>query len=68
MSRSVIGVIDYQLGNQSSVINLLRSLGFKVVFSFNPIHLDDSDILLLLTKKSFNPLEKTTFDCSLNMI
>lgn len=47
MSNLTVGIIDYGMGNHSSVTHSLRSIGFKVRISDDPQVLDQTNILIL---------------------
>jgi len=47
MSRVVVGVVDYGLGNHASLIHCLRDLGFRVHLSADTTELNRTDILIL---------------------
>lgn len=42
-----IAIVDYGMGNQASVVNTLRSLGYRVKLADSPAGLDDSQLLVL---------------------
>ena len=47
MSQMTIGLVDYGIGNHSSVIHCLRELDFRVRVSAEPAVLDEVDILVI---------------------
>ncbi|MBT9547227.1 MAG: imidazole glycerol phosphate synthase subunit HisH [Candidatus Sericytochromatia bacterium] len=47
MKVITVGVIDYGMGNQASVIHALRGLGFRVRMSANISELEQTEILIL---------------------
>lgn len=47
MSRITVGIVDYGLGNHASVLNSLRSLGYRCFVSEDVEVLNQADMLLL---------------------
>ena len=47
MNRRRIAIVDYRIGNQTSVLRLLRSLGHRCVLTREPAELDQADLLVL---------------------
>ncbi len=50
-----IGIVDYGIGNLSSITKSLLSLGFKVKLSYNHFELRESDLILLPGVGAFKP-------------
>ena len=46
-SRLTVGIVDYGVGNHTSVLRCVRELGFRVRISSQQDQLDQSDVLLL---------------------
>jgi glutamine amidotransferase len=46
-SRLVVSIVDYGVGNHTSVLLCLRKLGFRADISQKPDHLDQADVLIL---------------------
>jgi glutamine amidotransferase len=47
MRYVTVGIVDYGMGNNASVIHSLRYLGFRVSVSAEPDRLNDTDVLVL---------------------
>ena len=47
MNNVVVGVVDYGIGNISSVVNCIRRLGFRTKIGDNPESLEDTDLLVI---------------------
>jgi glutamine amidotransferase len=47
MKKISIGIVDYGMGNHSSIVNSLRDLGFRVKVSNQKLELDTVDVILL---------------------
>ena len=45
--RLTVGIVDYGVGNHTSVLRSVRQLGFRVRISTQPDQLDHADVLLL---------------------
>ena len=45
--RLTVGIVDYAVGNQNSVLRCVRQLGFRARISSLPDQLDEADVLLL---------------------
>ena len=45
--RPTVGIVDYGVGNHTSVLRCVRQLGFRARISQQPEHLDQADVLLL---------------------
>jgi len=45
--RLTVGIVDYGVGNHTSVLRCVRQLGFRARISPLPDHLDQADVLLL---------------------
>lgn len=45
--RLTVGIVDYGVGNHTSVLRCLRQLGFRARISPQPDQLDQADVLLL---------------------
>ena len=45
--RLTVGIVDYGVGNHTSVLRCVRQLGFRARISQQPEHLDQADVLLL---------------------
>jgi len=46
-ARLTVGIVDYGVGNHTSVLRSVRQLGFRVRISTQPDQLDHADVLLL---------------------
>lgn len=55
MSRHTVGVVDYGVGNHSSVRHALYDIGFRCRISDQPEVLDTCDVLLLPGVGAFRP-------------
>ena len=55
MNKLKIGIVDYGIGNQSSIQNCLKSIGFKTLISNEIEILEESQILLLPGVGAFEP-------------
>ena len=42
-----IGIIDYGMGNQGSIVNTLRSMDYKVSLARKPVQVKDKDLIIL---------------------
>ena len=42
--RLTVGIVDYAVGNQNSVLRCVRQLGFRVRISSLPDQLDEADV------------------------
>jgi imidazole glycerol-phosphate synthase subunit HisH len=47
MSRIIIGIVDYELGNHASLLHSLKKLNYRVLVSDEPSVLDQTDLLIL---------------------
>ncbi len=47
MNRRRVAVVDYGIGNQASVLRVLRQLGHRCYLSRDPAVLDEADLLIL---------------------
>ena len=47
MSRTIVGLVDYGVGNHASVSHALRDAGFRVRVAADELTLDTCDVLLL---------------------
>lgn len=45
--RLTVGIVDYGVGNHTSVLRCVRQLGFRARISLQPDQLDQADVLLL---------------------
>ena len=45
--RLTVGIVDYEVGNHTSVLRCVRELGFRARISSQPDQLDQADVLLL---------------------
>ena len=43
--RLTVGIVDYAVGNQTSVLRCVRQLGFRARISSQPDQLDEADVL-----------------------
>ena len=46
-SRLTVGIVDFGVGNHTSVLRCVRQMGFRARISHQPDHLDQADVLLL---------------------
>jgi len=53
--KLIVGIVDYGIGNLSSITKSLLSLGFKVKLSSNHVELSSSDLILLPGVGAFKP-------------
>ena len=54
MSKKLVTLVDYEIGNLFSVVNSIKDNGFKAKIANNKTELDKSDLLILPGVGTFN--------------
>ena len=49
-----VGIIDYGMGNQGSIVNFLRSINYRVSVAKGPDQLKDKDVIILPGEEHFH--------------